>query len=67
MIKNLPSNARDMGSVPGWGTKIPHALGQLSPLTTREACTLQQRPTAGKENKKPCLKSALQKNKYLDT
>ena len=32
MVKNLPSNAGDMGSVPGEGTKIPHAEGQLGPL-----------------------------------
>ena len=25
MVKNLPSNARDTGSIPGWETKIPHA------------------------------------------
>ena len=31
VVKNLPSNAGDMGSVPGGGTKIPHAVGQLSP------------------------------------
>ena len=30
MIKNPPSNVRDAGSVPGWGTKIPHATEQLS-------------------------------------
>ena len=30
-------NAGDMGSIPGPGTKIPHAVGQLSPhATTRE-------------------------------
>ena len=33
-VKNLPSNAGDAGSIPGWGTKIPHASGQLSPCTT---------------------------------
>ena len=26
MVKNLPSNAGGMDSIPGWGTKIPHAL-----------------------------------------
>ena len=42
MVKNLPSNAKDSGSVPAQGTKIPHAAGQLNPQgTTREACTLQ--------------------------
>ena len=34
VIKNLPSNAGDMGSIPGQETKIPHATGQLSPCTT---------------------------------
>ena len=24
---------QDAGSIPGWGTKIPHAVGQLSPDT----------------------------------
>ena len=33
MVKNPPSNAGDEGSVPGRGTKIPHA-GQLSPCAT---------------------------------
>ena len=37
MVENLPSNAGDMGSISGGGTKIPHAAGQLSPGTeTRE-------------------------------
>ena len=30
VIKNLPCNAGDAGSIPGWGTKIPHAVEQLS-------------------------------------
>ena len=30
MVKSLPSNAGDWGSVPGQGTKIPHASGQIS-------------------------------------
>ena len=34
VVKNPPSNAGDMGSIPGGGTKIPHATGQLSPRTT---------------------------------
>ena len=25
MVENLPANAGDTGSIPGWGTKIPHA------------------------------------------
>ena len=34
VVKNLPSNTRDMGLIPGQGTKIPHASGQLSPRAT---------------------------------
>ena len=30
LVRDLPSNAGDMGSIPGWGIKIPHAAGQLS-------------------------------------
>ena len=28
MAKNWPSNAGDVGLIPGWGTKIPHAVEQ---------------------------------------
>ena len=40
VVKNLPSNAGDVGSISGQGTKIPHATGQLSPLaaTTEPMC-----------------------------
>ena len=34
VVKNRPSNAGNVGSIPGRGTKIPHALGQLSSCTT---------------------------------
>ena len=43
MVKNLPSNAGDAGSIPGLGTKIPHATGQLSP---RAATTEPVHPRA---------------------
>ena len=33
MAKNLPCNVGDVGSIPGPGTKIPHAKEQLSPTT----------------------------------
>ena len=38
VVKNLPSNAGDAGSIPGWGTKIPHATGQLSPHSLEPTC-----------------------------
>ena len=34
MVKNPPSNAGDAGSIPGQGTKIPHAAGQQGQHTT---------------------------------
>ena len=44
VVKNLPSNAGDVGSIPGRGTKIPHAVGQLSLCTTTtEPTRLNQR------------------------
>ena len=52
VVKNLPSNAGDAGSIPGGGTKIPCATGQLSPCATtrekptrpnRRSCMLQRR------------------------
>ena len=32
VLKNLPSNAGGMGSIPGGGIKIPHATGWLESL-----------------------------------
>ena len=31
MVKNLPCNAGGVSLIPGRGTRIPHAMGQLSP------------------------------------
>ena len=44
VVKNRSCNAGDAGSVPGWGTKIPHATGQLSlrATTTEPACHNQR-------------------------
>ena len=54
IAENPPSNAGDMGLIPGQRTRIPHAVGQLHPHTVtepshhnwREACTPQLRPDA---------------------
>ena len=34
MVKNLPCNAGDLGWIPGWGTKIPHAAECLKACAT---------------------------------
>ena len=41
VVKNPPSNAGDVGSIPGGGTKIPHAVEQLNPCatTTEPTCS----------------------------
>ena len=31
VVKNLPSNAGDIGVIPGPGTHIPHAIERLNP------------------------------------
>ena len=53
MVKNLPVNAGDMGSIPGPETQIPHVLGQLNPCAaTTEAgipyspCSVTREATA---------------------
>ena len=40
-LKNLLCNAGDAGSIPGPGTKIPHAAGQLKPMRNTIALSLQ--------------------------
>ena len=46
VVKNPPANAEDTGSIPGRGTKIPHAAGQLSPraTTTEPVCSGAHEP-----------------------
>ena len=56
MVKNPPANAEDTGSIPGPGTKIPHAVGQLSPCaSTTEPESLEPvlRHKRSYGNKKP--------------
>ena len=37
VIKNPPCNGKDEGLIPGYGTKIPHAVEQLSlPATAKK-------------------------------
>ena len=60
VVKSSPSSAGNVGLIPGQGTKIAHAMKQLSPwATTREAQEPQEgshipqlRPDAAKKKKK---------------
>ena len=62
MVENPPSNAGDVGLIPGQGTNIPNVTGQLSPraattelvLLNREpACLKLQSPRATTRERKP--------------
>ena len=48
MVKNPLSSAGDAGTIPGRGTKIPHAVGQLSPCGNERSRLRQLRPDAAK-------------------
>ena len=40
VVKNLPFHTGDVGSIPGWRTKIPHATEKLSlHATTKTQCS----------------------------
>ena len=50
VVKTPLLNTGDKGSIPGQGTKIPHAEGQLSPhATSREKPECQNSPAATKD------------------
>ena len=55
VVKNPPSNAGDEGSIPGRGTKIPHAEGKLAPYAaTTELAHLNKR--ARRKLQSPCAR-----------
>ena len=49
--KNLSANAGDMGSIPGWRTKIPHATTASSNAATKKI------PQAARNFKDPACHS----------
>ena len=68
MVKNRPSNAGDAGSIPGQGTKISHAAGQLRwrVETTDPALsgslTARAQTTATREAREPQLEKPVHRN-----
>ena len=59
MVKSLPLNAGDRGSIPDQGSKIKHALEQLSLCTVAtEVCMLQLRLVAAKGRKSKLKKKS---------
>ena len=81
VVKNPPSKAEDTGSIPGLGTKIPHAMGQVNThTTTRELSTAitesmcssahslqQQRPLCRNWRKPECLKKDQHRQNKIKT
>ena len=45
VVKYVPCHAGDIGSIPGWGTKIPHSAGQLSLCAIMERSCVPQLET----------------------
>ena len=61
VLRNPPSNAGDTSLVPGQGTEIPHALGQLSQLGPQPRPNKTEMKQKGKAGK--CVEETfLQKN-----
>ena len=52
MDKNLPSNARDMGSIPSLVTKIPHAPGVTKPMSCKVKPMQKTQHSQNKQTKK---------------
>ena len=42
VVKNLLCTSGDMGSIPGWRPKIPHAAEKLSPCATTTGAQVTQ-------------------------
>ena len=51
VVKNPPTDAGDVGSIPAPGTKIPHAVGQLSPRAATTEAPERFRALAPKQEK----------------
>ena len=65
MVENPPSSGGDTGLISGWGTNIPHAMGQLSPWTTitepecPRAHATQQEKAVCCSRESPCVPAEL--------
>ena len=51
LVENLTCNAGNMGSIPSWGTKIPHSPEKLSPVAREKPEQLKKDPAC--HNKDP--------------
>ena len=57
VTKNPPFSAGNVGSIPGWGSRISHALGTKSCPPRQKAHMPQGRPSSvGKKESNDCFK-----------
>ena len=49
VVKSLPVSAGDVGSTPDQGTKIPHAVAQLSPCAAATEVSTHLEPVLSNE------------------
>ena len=54
-VKNLSCNAGDASLIPGQGTKIPHAAGQISLHATAREKPVRQNEEPAHCNERSCL------------
>jgi len=70
VVKNLPYNAGDAGSIPGPGTKIPHPMGQLACRPQLEspcpAKILRAATMRGLKHPKKYIEDVRQMDKWTD-
>ena len=65
-VKTLPSNAKGMGLIPGWGPKIPHALGpKHQNMKQKQYCNTSNKDFLNDPHKKERKKNT-QQNKKLN-
>ena len=55
MVKSLPCDAGDVGSIPGQRTKIPHAMKQLSPRATTRQSVCHEERSRVMQQRRPCM------------
>ena len=67
MVENPPSNARDTGSIPDQGTKIPHALQCGQTKQNRKTETVLSVGVLNRLNEWEKVVSYTHKNGFLDT
>ena len=61
VVKNPPYNAEDTGSIPGQGTKIPHAAGQLTRTPRLLSSRASTREPVCRELQSPCATTGEEK------